>query len=270
MKPMTNLFTNLLIAYILLIVLMYALQRMLLYHPDKNLEAPEVYGLSGFQENFITSEDGLRLQVWYRAARLGYPTIAYFHGNAHNISGRAGIYDALASQGFGVAALSYRGYGKSEGSPSEQGLYTDARAIMTFLKDKGIPLTQTAIYGESLGTGVAVQMATEYPIGMLVLQAPYISVEDRASELYSFVPVKLMIKDKFRSIDKIKQVKAPLILFHGELDNVITVSHGRKLFQAANEPKQAFFFPHTGHNDFDSGLISAHVLDYAKKHNLIR
>lgn len=270
MKPMTNLFTNLLIAYVLLIVLMYSLQRMLLFHPDKNLESPQVYGLSDFEDISITSEDGLKLQIWYRAANAGFPTIAYFHGNAHNISGRAGIYAALASKGFGVAALSYRGYGKSEGSPSEQGLYTDARAVMAFLKEKGITPEHAALYGESLGTGVAVQMATEYPVSMLVLQAPYISVEDRASELYSFVPVKLMIKDKFRSIDKIKNVKAPLILFHGELDNVITVIHGRTLFEAANEPKQGFFFPTINHNDFDTGLISAHVLDFARKHNLIR
>jgi fermentation-respiration switch protein FrsA (DUF1100 family) len=270
MKSMLNILINLLIAYVLLIVLMYALQRMLLFHPDKNLEAPQAYGLSDFEEVFITSADGLKLQLWYRAANPGFPTIAYFHGNAHNISGRAAIYEALAAGGFGVAALSYRGYGKSEGSPTEQGLYTDARAVMAFLKEKNITPERTALYGESLGTGVAVHIATEYPISMLVLQAPYISVEDRASELYSFVPVKLMIKDKFRSIDKIKNVKAPLVLFHGERDNVIPAKHGRAIFEAANDPKQAFFFPTTNHNDFDSGLISAHVLDFAKKHNLIR
>jgi fermentation-respiration switch protein FrsA (DUF1100 family) len=270
MKSMINLLTNLLIAYVLLIVLMYAMQRILLFHPDKQTEAPQAYGLTDFDETFITTADGFKLQIWYRAANAGFPTIAYFHGNAHNISGRAGIYAALASKGFGVAALSYRGYGKSEGSPSEQGLYADAHAVMSFLKEKNITPDRAALYGESLGTGVAVQMATEYPVSMLILQAPYISVEDRASELYSFVPVKLMIKDKFRSIDKIKNVKAPLVIFHGERDNVIPVKHGRTIFEAASEPKQAFFLPNTNHNDFDSGLISAHVLDFAKKHNLIR
>lgn len=266
---MANLLLTLLALYIGIILLMYGLQRVMLYHPSRQIEAPASYGLSGFSEETATAADGTKLQLWYRKAKAGMPTVAYFHGNAYHVGGRAAIYDALAARGFGVLALSYRGYGKSDGSPTEDGLYMDARAALAWLAEKQIPTAHTLLFGESLGTGVAVQMATEYPIGMLILEAPYTAVEDRASELYRFIPVRLMIKDKFRSIDKIGRIKAPLLLFHGELDGIIPVHHGRALLAAAPEPKQAYFFPLVHHNDFDSALISEHVLGFARQHKLV-
>lgn len=267
---MMNLLLSLAAFYLLIVVLMYTLQRTMLYHPSKEIGTPEQYGLSGFTEDFITAADGTRLQIWYRKADEGRPTIAYFHGNAAHIGNRAYSYDALAKKGFGLLALSYRGYGKSEGSPTEEGLYMDARAAIAYLNGKGLPTGQLILYGESLGSGVAVQMAVEHPVAMLVLEAPYTSVEDRASELYRFIPVRMMIKDKFRSIDKIHSVSAPILLFHGELDPIIPVRHGWALLAAANEPKQGYFFPGVHHNDFDSALISEHILAFAQRHNLTK
>jgi fermentation-respiration switch protein FrsA (DUF1100 family) len=267
---MTNLVIFLIIAYVTVLVLMYSLQRMMLYHPSKRIEAPEAYGLEGFSEYFINAADGTRLQIWYRPAQAGFPTIAYFHGNADHMGGRAPLFSALTAKGFGLAALSYRGYGKSEGTPSEQGLYQDARAMIGFVESQGVAPNRIMLYGESLGTGIATQMAVEYPVAALALQSPYISVEDRASELYRFIPVKWLMKDKYRSIDKIGKIKATLILFHGEMDSIIPVSHGRRMLEAAPEPKKAYFLPQTSHNDFDSTLISEHVLDFARQHQLVK
>lgn len=256
-------------AYILVVAFMYVFQRRLMYLPNKAIGTPEQYGLIGFTELFTTTPDGISLQLWYRPADPGFPTVIYYHGNAYNIGNRSGIYGALAGKGFGVLAPSYRGFGKSTGRPSEQGLYTDARAAVAFLAEKHIPPERIILFGESMGTGVAVQMATEYNVGGIVLQAAYMSVVGRAAEIYRYIPVRRLIKDQYDSIGKIPNVKAPLLLCHGELDRTIPISHGKALFAAATSPKHSLFFPHISHNDFDSETISSHVLDFARKYNLI-
>jgi len=245
-------------------------QRALLYLPDKSIGTPEQYGLSGFTENFIKTADDISIQTWYRPAKIGMPTVLYFHGNASHIGNRAGVFSALAGKGFGVLATSYRGYGKSDGKPSEEGLYADARAAVNYaLNDKKIPLEKIIIFGESLGTGVSVQMAGEYRVGGLVLQAPYTSISDRAAEIYWFIPVKLILMDDFDSIGKINRVRSPLLIFHGAHDLTIPIRHGKKLLAAANEPKEAVFFPEVGHNNFDSAEIANNVLKFAKKYGVV-
>jgi fermentation-respiration switch protein FrsA (DUF1100 family) len=267
---MTHFFLTLICLYTALVAGMYVFQRKLMYMPDKAIEAPEQYGLKGFRDLRTKTADGLSIQLWYRPATQGFPTIVYFHGNASNLANRSGIFSALTNVGFGLLAVSYRGYGKSEGEPSEAGLYADARAGIKFLaNDQRIPINQIMLYGESLGTGVAVQMATELPVAGLMLQAPYTSVVNRAAEIYFYVPVRLLIKDHYDSIGKIARVKAPLLIFHGMLDATIPLTHGKTLLDGANEPKHAFFFPSVGHTDFDSSLISVHVLDFARELKLI-
>lgn len=257
-------------AYGLLIASMYVFQRQLMYLPDTVIDTPERYGLEGFRDLRTKTADGMSVQLWYRPAATGRPTIIYFHGNAAHLGNRAGKFAAFAAEGFGVLALSYRGYGKSEGSPSEAGLYDDARAAISFAtKDLRLPLSRIMLFGESLGSGVAVHMATEYPVGALILEAPYTSVVNRAAEIYFFAPVRWLIKDHYDSISKITKIKIPVLLFHGELDTTIPPAHGRALLGAVTAPKKAYFFPHIGHTDFDSGLISVHVLDFAKEHHLI-
>ena len=271
MKFMTAAFLTLFVLYALMVGCLYAFQRQLIYHPEKSIGLPWQYGLEGFSEHFVTTSDNVSIQLWYRPAAPSFTTIVYYHGNAYNLSNRAGIYAALAEQGFGVLAVSYRGYGKSGGSPSEQGIYNDARAAIGFLTEQQhIPINRILLFGESLGTGVATQMATEYDVGGIILEAAYTSVAARAAEIYFYVPVKLMIADKFDTIGKIGKVKAPLLLFHGERDNIIPVAMGKAVFNAATSSKQAFFFPYVSHNDFDSHVISAHVSEFAEKHNLIK
>lgn len=266
-----TLLTLLILAYAAIVAYLYFNQRHLIYLPDKNVAAPEHYKLYGFQDIDTTASDGTSIQLWYRPAQKGFPTVIYYHGNAGHLGDRAAIFDALAAKGFGVLGVEYRGYGKSGGSPSEAGLYDDARAGMRFLTDQQhIPLDHILIYGESLGTGVAVQMASEYKVGALIIQAGYTSVAARAAEIYWYVPVNFLIQDKFYSLRKIASVKSPLLLFHGELDAVIPIAMGRALYDTATSPKESIYFPHNGHNDFDTRIIADHVLAFSHKHGLIQ
>lgn len=258
------------ISYMAILVLLYTHQRRLIYLPEKSIRPPEAYGLSGFAELRADTPDHESIQLWYRPAMDGFPTISYFHGNASNLGGRAGLFAALAAKGFGVLAVSYRGYGSSSGSPSETGLYHDARTAIAFLtQQQHIPLSNILLYGESLGTGVAVQMATEFDVAALILQAPYTSVAARAAEIYYYVPVRLLIKDSYNSLAKIARVKAPLLLFHGHLDQTIPIAHAKTLFATAASKKEAVYFSGNAHNDFDSAVISEHVLRFCRIHNLI-
>jgi len=269
MKQMMTILLTIALTYAFFLGLLFCFQRHLIYHPDKNIAAPAKYNLEGFKEYFVPSSGGVTLQLWYRTAAHGMPTIAYFHGNASNMGERAGIFAALAQKGFGVLGVSYRGYGKSTGSPSEQGLYDDARTSIRFLTEHHhIPLKHIILFGESLGSGVAVQMATEYDVGGLVLEAPYTSVSARGAEIYFYVPVKLMIQDKFDSLSKIGKVKAPLLLFHGERDETIPIRMGKAVFAAATSPKEAVYFPEGGHADFDSFVLAEHVWEFAEKYRL--
>ena len=230
---------------------LYISQRNLIYVPEKEIESPENYGLHHVHQITLTTEDNLRITAWYAKAEDNNPTIIYLHGNAGNLGDRAEKITHFTNTGMGLLAVSYRGYGRSEGSPSEQGLYKDARAAIKYLIQQGIKISDIILYGESLGSGVAVQMATEYQVKAIVLEAPYTSISNRASELYPYIPVKLLLKDTFNSIDKIDNTQAATLIFHGYLDEVMPIEHGKKMLHQANEPKEAHFFKNIGHTDFD-------------------
>lgn len=253
------------IAYGLVCALMWGLQRHLQYVPQRHVEPPAHYGLTDFQDIAFSSMDGTAIHAWYHPARAGHPTVIYFHGNGGNLSGRAHYDGLLAKAGFGVFALSYRGYGNSESSPTEAGIYQDARASIAYVTQTlGTPLSQVVLYGESLGTGVAVQMATEFPAAALVLQSPYTSITDAASIHYPWLPVRLLLKDRFDSLSKISRVTLPLLVLHGERDTVVPIALGKTLFEHANEPKESIYFPITGHVDFDLEVLADTVADFAE------
>lgn len=252
------------LSYCAVLLLMFLFQRSLMYAPEKNISSPAFYGLTAMQERRIAGPDG-SIQLWESAARQGMPTIVYFHGNAGHIGDRAAILSALAERGFGVIAFNYPGYGASEGSPSERAIFESARAVMRYAAEK-YPPSDTLLYGESLGSGVAVRMATEFAAAGLALQSPYTSVASRAAEIYFYLPARWLVRDRFDSIGRIGSVKMPLVIFHGERDRTIPVAHGRALFEKANEPKKAYYFPEVDHNDFDSAQIAAHMVEFARAH----
>jgi fermentation-respiration switch protein FrsA (DUF1100 family) len=160
-----------------------------------------------------------------------------FHGAGVHIGYNGFKERLLLDGGYGVFACEYRGFAGNPGTPTDNGLYMDARAVMQWLKERGYSESKIVLYGESLGTGVAVQMATEYKVSAVVLEAPYSSTLEVAEYLYPFVPVRYLMKDNLDSLSKIGNAKAPLLIIHGTQDSLIPICFGRKLFDAASEPK---------------------------------
>ncbi len=257
-----SIFGAIIIGYAGINAYLYFCQRSILYLPVKEMAEPKNYGLYDTQEIHLTTKDGVKIIAWYKKPKHNEPIMVYFQGNKGNLGDRVEKLNEYINTGMGMLAVSWRGYGGSEGSPSEEGLYNDARAAIDYLTTSGVPLKDIFLYGESLGTGIAVQMATEYDTKALVLEAPYTSISTKGAELYPYIPVKLLLKDHFDSIDKIGKVKVPVMIFHGYLDQVMPIIHGRKMLQAANEPKQMRIFDHVGHTDFDFKEIARLTHDF--------
>jgi fermentation-respiration switch protein FrsA (DUF1100 family) len=262
-KPMDFLISFLLI-YILLALTLYFTQRNFIYFPDTERPDPASFEIVTEIAEVVT-EDDLALQGWYFPPKDGKPVIIYFHGNASHYGNRYSKILPYIEQGYGALLTGYRGYGGNPGSPSEQGFYKDARAYFKFLESKNIPLSKTVIYGESIGSGAATQMATEYKAAGLILEAPFSAVADVARKAYFFLPLNLLLKDQFRNIDKISHVKMPLLIIHGNNDSTIPVALSRRLFEAAQEPKQFVLIEGAGHNDLYSHGASAAVLEFLTK-----
>lgn len=240
------------IFYLFIVLGMYLFQRTLMYHPERADLDPARYAMANTQAIRLKSPDGVHVTVWHHPAHAHMPTIIYFHGNAAHLGSdyRRERFSAFAAQGYGVLALSYRGYGDSEGTPSEDGMMDDARTTIRYAKDTlGLGADAMILFGESLGSGIAVRMATEFAVRGVVLDSPYTSAAHRASEIYPWLPVHLIMKDTFNSIAWIEHVHVPLMIFHGANDTVIPVQHGKQLFHAANEPKWADFPLGVGHVD---------------------
>lgn len=268
---MTNLAIAVLVAYAAVAVGIVLLQRRLMYHPNKHISAPEQYGLLGVQDIMIKSKDGTPIQIWQREARDGYPTILYFHGNAGNLADRAAKFSAMIDYGYGLLALSYRGFGKSGGEPEERGIYRDARAVVDYaLTQLHIPPKKLIYFGESLGSGVAVQMASENAPGLLMLEAAYTSVETRSAELFPYVLfARTLVRDKYNSMAKIRSVRAPLVMIHGARDDTIPLRHGRELFAAAHEPKSMIVYPDVNHTDYTNEQILTPLNNTARQYHLL-
>lgn len=259
------------IGYILIMLGMFVFQRRLMYYPEIEIFQPDHYGVKDVKIIPLVTEDKVEIEAWHvLQADTSLPLLVYFHGNAGHIGDRMAKLGHFIEAGFGILAVSYRGYGNSKGAPSEKGLYEDARAALHHaLKDIGLKPKDVLLYGESLGSGIATHTAKVMadngtPVGGLVLEAPYTSVARRSQEMYPFIPAVLLVKDKYHSIDKIAHIDCPLLLFHGEADTVIPVHHGRALLAAAKEPKQGYFFPDIGHTDFDHATLARHLRAFAK------
>lgn len=235
--------------YVAILIAAYFGQRRLMYFPDRAHTRPADVGLFAVEARTLKTPDGARVITWYGKARPGEPTILYFHGNAGSLAARAERIRRFMDEGWGVCMMSYRGYSGGTGSPSETANVADARLAYGALVQEGVDPASIILYGESLGTGVAVRLATERPAAGLVLDAPYTSITEVAMQAYPFLPVRAFLKDRYESRNYIPQVRIPLLILHGERDEVIPASMGRELFALANEPKRLAMFPNAGHMD---------------------
>jgi uncharacterized protein len=237
------------VGYAALVGGLYVFQRQLLYHPDRT--RPELRGLEqlGVRETTLSTDDGLSLLSWYLPARPGRPVIAYFHGNGGHIGYRVERLLRFAREGYGVLMPEYRGYGGNPGAPTEEGFYADGRAALAFLDREGVTANRLVLYGESLGSGVAVQLATRHEIAGLILEAPLTSVAEVAQCHFPYVPAARLVTDRFDSLSRIGKVRAPILVLHGEGDRVVPVRFGYALLDAAPEPKEGWFAPEAGHEE---------------------
>jgi len=228
--------------------LMYVVQRSLMYFPETARTAPAAAGLPQAQEVVLDTADGEKVIAWHVPPRGDAPTVLYFHGNGGSLRLRVDRFQRIAAAGVGLIALSYRGYGGSTGKPTEDGLINDARAAYAFAADR---YRRIALWGESLGTGVAVALAAEKPVARMVLDAPYTSALDIAQANHWYLPVRLLMKDQFRTDQRIARVKVPVLIMHGEVDQIIPIAYGERLFAMIPGPKQFVRFPGGYHVDLD-------------------
>jgi len=236
-------------AYALVGLAAYLGQRKLMYFPDRDRIQPAEAGLRGVEERVLETPDGERVIAWYGKARPGRPTLLYFHGNGGSLAIRAPRIQRFMEQGWGVYMMTYRGYGGSSGHPTEANNVADARLAYGALLREGVAPDAIILYGESLGSGIAVRLATEREVAGVILDAPYTSIVDLAAQAYPFLPVRALLIDRYETTKYIANVKAPLLIIHGGRDPVIPVVMGRELALLANEPKRLVIFPGGGHSD---------------------
>jgi len=237
-----------LIGYAAFVALLYFTQRSLQYFPDRFRTLPAAAGLPQVAEVLLDTTDGERVIVWHVPPRGEKPVILYFHGNGGSLRWRVERFRALTADGSRLVALSYRGYGGSSGRPSEAGLMDDAQAAYAFAAAL-YPAGRIVIWGESLGSGLAVALAAQKPVGRVVLESPFTSAADVAAAMYWFVPVRWLMKDQFRSDLMIGKVTVPVLVLHGERDRVVPIALGERLYGLITAPKRFVRFPGAGHND---------------------
>ncbi len=233
--------------YAMAAVVMYAAQRRFIYFPDSARTTPAAAGLPGVEERIITTPDGEKVVAWYGKAKPGQPTLLYFHGNGGTLELRSDTIRRYLAHGRGVFMMAYRGFSGSTGSPSEAANVADAKLAYDALIKDGVRPEDIILYGESLGTGVAIQVALEKKVEGVILDSPYTSILELASEYYPWLPVSLLLKDRYESIRYIHDVHAPLFVLHGQADEVVPVDMGRRLYAAANQPKEIRTIPGGGH-----------------------
>ena len=263
MKTKTFLYTIklFLLCYIAFLAFMYILQRKLLYLPSK--VRPDLGVWKGiWKEVQIETKDKLQLLHWY--SKKGPTYILIFHGNAGNIEDRAYKFQFLVDEGYSVLLVSYRGYGDNPGKPKELDMISDSTLALEWLlaKEK-IATKDIVLLGESLGSGVAIALAAQYPVKGLIFDGAYSSITEVAQSVYPYIPVSWLLKDKWDSESRIQKVHSPSFFIHSKKDSVLPFRLAKKLFQAAKEPKQHLWLEQSNHNDnLNSDSVKKSILDF--------
>lgn len=239
--------------YLTVIVGLVALQRRFIYRPMPGHALPADAGAPWMR---TVHQDG-RLLGWFVAPpTAGAPVLVFFHGNRGTLSRVAGKVAPWRDLGIGIFAATYRGFEGNPGKPNEAGLYADGRAVLDWLEGAGIAGHRLILYGESLGSGVAAQLALERPVRAVVLEAPYASVADIAADRYPWTPARRLVRDRFETLAKIGRISAPVLILHGDADQTIPVHHAYRLAAAAPSA-QLVVVPGANHLDlYDRGASS--------------
>ncbi|MEM7779633.1 MAG: alpha/beta hydrolase [Pseudomonadota bacterium] len=230
-------------AYLAVLAILVVMQSRLIYPAPQQLHLPA----PGFGEVSLDTSDGLTLNAHWRAPDAGRPTIVWFHGNGGSLAGATNETRLVSEHGYGLLLVNYRGYGGNPGEPSEEGFYKDGRAAMAFLEAQGIAVARTVIAGNSIGSGTAVQMASEHDVAALMLISPFTSLTDAASDALPIFPVRLLLRDRFDNSAKFPALDLPILVLHGDADGVVPYEHGEALAKS-NPAAQFVGFPGAGHD----------------------
>jgi alpha-beta hydrolase superfamily lysophospholipase len=243
--------------YVALAAILYFTQRSMMYFPETVHTSPAQAGLPEAQEIDLTASDGARIVVWHIAPRRDKPVIVYFHGNGGALRYRAERFRKFIENGVGLVGVEYRGFGGLSGSPTEAGLIADAEAAYAFAITRYWP-QELVLWGESLGSNLAVVLASEKPVGRVILEAPFTSAAAVAARTYWYMPVGLLMKDQFRSDERIGKITAPVLILHGVKDQIVPYAMGERMFDLTKAHKHMVRFLDGGHEDLDkNGALHA-------------
>jgi len=266
MKYLYFTLSSIIIAYIVVIIFVYFYQRNLLYHPSENNYQNDTIQFN-HQEIFIKVNDEIKLKSWIINKDLkNFKTLVFFHGNAGDLSNRIYKLNELDKLNINILLISWRGFSGNEGYPTEKNLYEDAEAAIKWLNKKKVSNSQIILYGESLGTGVAVEIASKNNFNSIILESPFTSIENSAKIYYPYLPVSFLLKDRYDSISKIKKINSPILIMHGRKDDIVPFFMGKKLFEKANSPKDSYFTDIDDHMmEFNSQLLNK-IKDFITKY----
>jgi len=267
MNYFTIIILTFLLIYFFILFTTYFFQRNLLYHPNEN----NYFGdplLVSVEKVKIKTHDNIELLSWYHNKNISdYKTILFLHGNAGSLENRIHKINHFKDMNINFLLVAWRGFNGNKGKPTERGLYEDARSAVKWLNSKGISENNIIIYGESLGTGVATEIAQNKNFAGIILESPFTSMVDAAKTKYPYLPVKFLLKDKYESDKKIKNIKSPILIMHGKVDNIVPFYMGKKMYDLANQPKYSYFSEYDDHMmEYNEHLIH-HLKEFIKSLN---
>ena len=249
---------GILVIYSSVLIILYIFQRSLMYHPDENNYFGDKLEVK-IEKVKITTSDNIDLLGWFHKKDLkNLKTIVYFHGNAGKLENRIYKLNYFKEMDVNFLIIAWRGFSGNNGKPSEKGLYEDGKSTITWLKNLGLLDEDIIIYGESLGTGIAIELAQNNNYAGLILETPFTSMIEAAKNFYPYIPVGLLLKDKYKNDKKILDINIPLLVMHGEADQIVPFWMGKKIYEMANQPKYSYFTKFDDHMmEYDEKLVLA-------------
>tara|TARA_B100001057_G_scaffold493400_1_gene587747 strand:- start:1460 stop:2278 length:819 start_codon:yes stop_codon:yes gene_type:complete len=246
------------IVYFLILIYLYFFQRNLLYHPNENNYSNDQLFVK-VDKVSITTKDEINLLGWFHQKDIKkFKTLLFFHGNAGSLENRIHKLNHFQDMDINFLIISWRGFSGNNGKPSEKGLYEDGESALKWLYNKGIKEKDIIIYGESLGTGVATHLSQNKNFAGIILETPFTSMSDAAKTFYPYIPINLLLKDKFENKKKIQNINSPILIMHGEVDQIVPFAMGKKMYEIANEPKYSYFTKYDDHMmEYNENLINA-------------
>ncbi len=246
------------IIYFSVLIILFFFQRNLLYHPDENNYFGDKLEVN-IEEIKIKTPDQINLLGWFHEKDIiKFKTIIYFHGNAGKLENRIHKLNHFKDINVNFLIIAWRGFSGNAGKPTEKGLYKDGLSAIEWLIKRGVDEKNIVLYGESLGTGIVTEIAQNKKFAGLILETPFTSMIDAAKNVYPYIPVKLLLKDKYENDKKIKNINIPILVMHGEVDTIVPFWMGKKIYELANEPKYSYFTKYDNHMmEYDDKLVLA-------------